>query len=163
MAARITEVRDAAADRVREWWDPTGPDEVRGCYRFDYDSRTAAGRKVFVLPVSYTGSPVTRREDADDYALAVVVVERFPAESAGDPDEAWVDERVEWVEDLLNLLGNARGANLLADPGDPTSGLWPETAEATAVCDLEDLMEKKVFLAVLNVTYREHATHTPEV
>lgn len=162
MAARITEVRDAVAERVRSWWGPTGADEVVALYRVQIDADELVGRKVYVIPTTFAGVPADRGEDQDDYTFAVIVAEKYPSESAGDPAEAWVDERVAWCERLLQgVLGSARGTRILA--ASATGGLWPEAAELTAVYDVEELAERKLFLSVLTVTYREHAAHAPEV
>jgi hypothetical protein len=159
MAARIAEVRDAAAAKITAAWSPADPDGVVARYRVDIDSATHEGRKVYVFP-SATASPepATRGEDVFDYTLAFMVIERFTAaDGMGDPAEAWVDERVAWVEWLWKLLGDARAERLLADEEDPDSGLWPEVAEITTVYDLEELAERKLFVSVVTVTYREHS------
>lgn len=153
MAARVTEVRDAAVGRVGDWWAPVAPDEVVGLSRVDIDSATLTGRKVYVFRSAYARAPATRGEDQGDYTLQVMVVERYA--DPGDPTEPWVDERVDFCDQLVEVLGDARGGRLLADPGDPTSGLWPETAEVAEVHDIEELAERKLFVSIMTVMYRE--------
>lgn len=155
MAARIVEVRNGVVARVAAWWEPAAPDEVSAPWDLDLDTGKMKGRKVQVFPSTYTGGPVTRGQDQDDYTLVVLVAEVF--EPSGDIPPEWVDERVAWCESLLDLLGDPRAERLLAVDGAPDSGLWPETAECTTVYDLEELTERKLFLSVLTITYREHA------
>jgi len=157
MAARITEVRNAVAAAINAAWvsRESVNDEVVTLSRVTIDSATHAGRKVYVFRSAYAEVPVTRDEDQGDYTIAVMVVERYAGQ--GHPPESWVDARVDWCEWLVNLLGDARGPRLLAVEGQPDSGLWPEVAEVTTVHDLEELTEKKLFVSVLNVTYREHS------
>ena len=155
MSARIIDVRDALAERINDAWaaDMEDADEVLTPYRFDIDSATHTGRKVYVFPSTYTGVPATRADDQNDYGLVVIVVERYTL--AGDPPDEWIDERVTWCEWLLGIVGNARGDRLLATGDD--DGLWPETAECTTVYDLEELSERKLFVSVITLTLREHA------
>lgn len=161
MPSRIVEVRDAAATLVEtEWAAEFGPlganDEVIARYTVDIDSSKITGRKVYVFPSTIAGRPIARGDDEKDYTLAFLIVERFTADDGqGDPDEEWVDERVEFAEWLENLLGDPRRDRLLADIGDPNSGLWPEVSEVTTVCDLEELAERRLYVGVVTVTYRE--------
>src|SRR6476620_11258946 len=101
MPARITEVRDAAKAKIEAWegWSPGSDDAVVARYSFDVDSKTHTGRKVYIVP-SAADSPesVTRAEDAKDYTLTFMTVEKFKAEDGqGDPPDEWVDERVRFV------------------------------------------------------------------
>lgn len=153
MAARITEVRNGVVDKITSAWGPTGNDAVIGLTRVDIDSKAVAGRKVYVFRSGYSTTPADRGEDQGDYTVAVMVVERYTGQ--GDPPETWIDDRVDWCEWLVRLLGDPRGDRLLATAGDPYSGLWPQSAEVTVVHDIEELAEKKLFVSVLSVTYRE--------
>jgi hypothetical protein len=58
-----------------------------------------AGRKVYVIRSATTGGPATRNDDQTDYSIAVLVVERYT--DAGDPSREWIDERVDWVHDMI--------------------------------------------------------------
>ena len=153
MAARIVEVRDAVVERVAAWWRPAAPDEVKGPAECDLDTSQMLGRRVQVFPSTYTGGPVDRSDDQNDYTVVLVVTEVF--KDAEEVPVAWVDELMAWTEELLNEVGSVRAERLLAT-AEPGSGLWPETAECTTVYDLEELTDKKLFLSVLTVLYREH-------
>ena len=159
-AARIKEVRDAAVAKILTAWTDRDPavDEVLGKYRADIEAAALGGRKVYVFPISTVGQVVTREEDQNDYALGIWVIERYA--DAGDPTEEWLDVRVAWVEWVWKLLGSPRGPRLLADPGIPDSGLWPDVAEITSVYDHEELVEGKLFASTLSVVYREQVEGT---
>lgn len=153
-ATGITAVRDAAIAKVlAAWTTRTADDTVSGPARADKKLWKARGRGVYVFRSERADQPATRDEDQHDYTLVVWVIEKYP--DAGDPPDEWVDERVNWVEWLLDLLGDPRGERLLATAGDPASGLWPESAALTTVYDVEDLTEHKAFSSVITVTYRE--------
>lgn len=159
MAARINEVRDALAERVREIWGPTAPDEVVACHRVEIDSRKIAGRKVYVFGTAYGGYPVTRATNEYEYALSILVVEKFAdpdGEAATEVTDEWIDERVAFVDALVVGLTDARAANLLTDEDDDSVGLWPQTYDVQAVLDTRELTEKKLFVSQLDITYREH-------
>jgi hypothetical protein len=155
--ARIVEVCDAVVTKVGNWWvsRENAEDDVTAPFDFDLDTAVLAGRQVWVFPSTYTGDPVTRGEDLNDYTVVITVAEMFASEGA--ITTTWVRARIAWCETLLTLLGDARGERLLAVEGEPDSGLWPQTAEATTVYDLEELADRRLFLAVLTITYRESA------
>lgn len=155
MAARIVEVRNAVVARILAAWVGRGADDnVTGPYRLDIDTKKLKGRQVYVFPSSTTGGPAYRGDDQNDYTLVVLVAEVYTGK--GNPPDAWVDARVEFCEWLnQTVLGDPRAPRLLAVEGVEDSGLWPETAEVTTVYDIEELAEKKLFLSVLGVTYRE--------
>lgn len=145
MAARIVEVRNALAAAITTWWTPSAPDAVLTPWRFDLDSKTHTGRKVYVFPSEYARENVARGREQCDYAFALIVAERY--EEQGQPPDSWTDERVEWCESLLEHLDTP--GNLLL------SSLWPQEAAVTTVFDLEELSARKLFFSVLNLTYRE--------
>jgi hypothetical protein len=156
--ARIILARDALKDRIDEIWTDRGDpdnDEVLAPWSYRIDSKALTGRKVLVFPTTYAGVPVTRDEDQDDYGFVLLVVERYTEQ--GDPPDAWVDERVDFCEQLLEAVGNPRLFRLLAEEGDPDSGLWPQEAGVNPVYDVEELQERKLFMSALEITYREHA------
>lgn len=156
--SRILPVRDALRDTINEWWeerDDPENDEVLCPWKFPIQTAGIAGRKVVIFPSAYAGVPVTRAEDQDDYSHTILVVERYREQ--GDPPNEWIDERVNFCEGLLERVGNPRLPRLLPAEGEPNSGLWPQVAEMQTICDAEELHERKMFFAVLNVTYREHA------
>ncbi len=153
MAARTTEARDAIVSLIAGWWTPTAPDAVLAPWRFELRMKSHAGRKVYVLPSEYATENVTRAQEQGDYGYAVLVAERYTP--ADDPPDAWVDERVAWVEGLYGLL-SASDLRLLADPGEPCSGLWPDRVEVSTVLDYPALTQGKLFLSEIRATFREH-------
>lgn len=153
MAARVTEVRDAVKGAVEAWWQPSAADEVLTAWRADLDVKGWRGRKVYVFPAEYATENVTRADEQGDYTLSVLVAERCP--DAGDPLDAWLDDRAAWVESLYEML-SAPALRLLPTPGEPYSGLWCERAAVVSVYDLEMLTQAKMFMSEIAVTYREH-------
>jgi hypothetical protein len=145
MAARIVEVRNALAAVISAWWTPSNPDAVLAPWRFDIDSKTHTGRKVYVFPSEYGSENIARGFSQDDYAFVLLVVEKY--DEQGFPPDAWTDERVEWCESLLGVLGDPESLLL--------SSLWAQETAVSTVFDLEELTARKLFLSVLNVTYRE--------
>lgn len=169
-ATGITAVKDALVARIDANWvtlaaaQLTPPaadqrarqsdqDEVIGRARFDLDAGSLRGRKIVVFRGGRADEPASRSEDQYDYLLALWVVERYT--DPGDPSEEWIDERVEWCEWLLTLIGSPRRPPLLADANNPNAGLWPQVAAIEEVYDEQELSENKLFLATLSVTYRE--------
>jgi hypothetical protein len=158
MSARIVEVRNAVVTRINGAWTSRGSidDAVSGPWRLDLDTKKVKGRQVYVFPSSYSGGPENRLEDENDYTLVVLVAEVY--RGTGDPPDEWLDERALFCEWLANeVLGDPRAERLLAEPSDPGSGLWPESVEVTTVYDVDELVQKKLFLSVLTATFREQA------
>lgn len=152
-ATGITAVRDALAALIDELWDTDDPaDEVVTKSSPDIDTSALKGRKVYVLRASRADEVANRGEDANDYTLVILVVEKF--RNQGEAPEEWIDERVAWVEWLLNAVANPRGTRLLADEDVPGSGLWPQEAELAVVLDAEEI-GRGLFASQINVTYRE--------
>lgn len=145
MAARIVQVRNALAAAISAWWTPSAPDAVLTPWRFDLDTKTHTGRKVYVFPSDYTTENIARGFEQGDYGFTLIVAEKY--EEQGEPPDAWTDERVEWCESLYQLLADPEALLL--------SSLWPQEAAVTTVFDLEELSARKLFFSVLNVTYRE--------
>lgn len=166
--ARVNEVRDALAARIEAAWIPYATsivtpatatqrarageqDEVITAARWEIKERVHRGRKIYVVRDRLAGRPGTRGEDEQDYGFLVFVAEFY--RDQGEPPDEWVDERVEFCEWLLRLLGNPRAGRLLPDSA--SGGLWPQEAEITVVVDREELDERKLFASMLTLTYRE--------
>ena len=110
MAAQITTLADALTAAVLAAWNASlvapatvaAPDEVSREYVADVDLDSLTGRKVYVFSGSdYENGPVTRGEDEWVYRIQAVIVERY-AEGAGRPPKAWMDARVEFVQNIVS-------------------------------------------------------------
>jgi hypothetical protein len=155
-ATGLNAVRDALVALIDAAWDRDDPDdEVSGKSYLDIDSAKLKGRKVYVFRAGRADEPADRSEDQNDYGMLVLVVERWTEQ--GDVPEEMIDEFVAWVEWLLKTVGDARTVRLLGD-ADAGTGLWPEMAEIAVALDVEEITERKLLVAQLNVTYREQAT-----
>lgn len=153
--ARIDEVCDAVVELIDDNWNPSDPDEVSAPDELEIDTKSLSGRHVYVFATAYGGNPATRGQDSNDYEVTVIVAEKYG--DSGRPTQAWRRYLTRWCEWLLGIIANDRGARLLADEGDPDSGLWVEEAETSVVFDVEELTTKKLFLSVMKIRYREHA------
>jgi len=153
---RIVCVRNALACRILELWygqqPPPDGDEVLTPWVYRIDSDKIIGRKVMVFADAFSQVTANRRDDQNDYTYTIMVVERYTEQ--GDAPDEWIDERVKFCEELITKLGDARGEWLLSG-GVQGLGLWPEIAEITTVYDAEELHERKLFVSVLSITYRE--------
>jgi len=140
MAARIVDLCDAVVALL-----PTGAERV---YEVSIDAETLEGRAVYVFPSKYGYLEVlTRADDQSEYAVSVLIAERYP--DAGPAPKAWLDERVEWVQDnVLDVLDDPRGA-------EPVEGYVPWQSEVQTVYDVEELVNRKLFLSVVVITYRQ--------
>lgn len=120
--------------------------EAARAYRQELDLGKFTGRKVRIFPSRYTSPDViTRKEDFYDIFLTVVIAERY-AQPNYPPDD-WIDERVNWVETLFNLFGNARAPYRLGR-------YWSQTADVTVVYDWDLLNEDKVFWSEIELGFR---------
>lgn len=145
MPARVIDAADKVVSAIEEFWGPTPPAGVERVYLIDIDSGTLEGRRVYVLPGSFTWDEhITRIETFHDNTVSVLIVERLtclPAEQT-----AWLDERVEFVEALLDLFND--------DQNPPTPGLWLQNGGVDPVYDLEELSQRNLFFSVLSLTLR---------
>ncbi len=153
MGARVVEVRNGLREKIDAYWTVRSDednDEVIGRWLFDIASETLLGRKVIIVPVSYLTGVANRTEDRGDYQLVVVVVERYTEQ--GPATDEWVDDRVMWCELLMTHITDPRAAKLLATNDE--DGLWPDVSDVL-VYDVEELTQRKLFLSVITVTFRE--------
>ena len=147
MAARILEVCDAVADRLRA--DNPGL-AVERVYVADLDPPPAA-RTVYVFPLGFGQQDGgTRGEDVTDYRVGVVAVCRSPVVP---PAADWVDAELTFVvESVFNPLQDARDGAAALDGG----RLVPQAAEVVSAFDPEQIAAG-VFFADVSITYREYA------
>jgi hypothetical protein len=120
--------------------------EVTRAYRQELDLGKFTGRKVRVFPKSYTSPDViTRREVLWQASLVIVVAERFT--DNGFPDNAWMDERIVWVEqNIFDVFGNVEPFRL--------GKYWCESADVTVAYDWELLNEDRVFWSETELVFR---------
>lgn len=148
--ARIIEVRDALKARIEELWPvedrASADDEVLAPLVFRLKAETTKGRKVFILASAYVKEIASRSSDRCDYTYVILVSERYRGQ--GHPPDEWITERISFCEWLIDSIGDARGPRLL-------NSLWPERSAITAVLDYDEMVERKLFGAAMEITYRE--------
>lgn len=159
--ARITEVASAVAGFLGRHCDPESDVTVERVYSTSWldpdlylDNPTLAdrftGRRVYVAGLAQRQQgPATRAEDANDYDVAVIVIERYTGEEAEVPDE-WLDDRTAWVEaEVYDRLGDAR-----EEDDEPVPGAFPVSQEIQqANPDL--LREQRLFWSEAVITFRK--------
>ncbi len=148
--ARINEVCDAVVQRIKQAWGPISPDDIERAYAIPLQLDKIAGRRLYVFPAKYASlEPANRGEDLREYTVPMLAVERFT--DAGLPDRDWLDERVNWVEEMIwQLCENPRDATPLLGT------LWPQTSDVDTY-DPEMLNQKKCFWSEIEIVFREVA------
>lgn len=147
---RLVQVCEAACGAVTTAWEPAEPDECTRDWVTEEDLATLEGRKVFVLPGgAKTIDRLTRGSLLNEYAVSIRVIERYTDRDR--PPAVWIDERVKFLDTILGALDITAAASYLL------GSLWTETIEVTEVCDLTELMVRKLFYAEIEVAFREKA------
>jgi hypothetical protein len=144
--ARVLAACDGVAEAINAVWMPVPPDVCRRSYGEEIDADRLDGRRVLVMPTSARwAEQITRAAGLHENGVSVLVVERYA--QAGKPIEEWMDERVAWVQDLLDLFDNARYPRALAD-------FYPQGTNVEPVYDQEEYLSRKLFVSVLQLTLR---------
>lgn len=122
-------------------------------YEVEYDLGTIEGLYVNVFPAMYGISErATRSEDYLDVMTAIVVLERYTQPDK--PPKAWLDDRVQWVENLVfSPLVKIECPLLL-------NAFWESSVKVTTVYDWTFLRQQKVFWSEVEVSFRRIRTRT---
>lgn len=154
MASRILTVCDAAVARINSVWGPASPDTVARAYRWKPSQRelnSLVGRHVRVFPASYGDELENRGEDRHRFGVSIIALERCA--DAGVPPDAWMDERLEWVQDkiadALDYDGRG-GASAFLTAG--SMKLLTETIEV-ATYDVEYQESLHLFWSEIEMTF----------
>jgi len=143
--ARIIQAADAAVALILAGWTGRGADD--GAERVyaptinlsGDDAPRLAGRHVYVFPGPYSAEQLDRADQWRRHSLRALVVERYA--DAGDPTRAWVDERVNFVEQrVFNPLANQSLKLVGQMTPDPEF-----VATIDELCDRAILQEHKTF------------------
>lgn len=140
MGARILDLCDAVVALL-----PAGAERV---YEVSIEAESLATRVVYVFPTTYGYlETLTRKDDQSEYKVSILIAERYTG--AGAAPNAWLDERIEWVQDnILDVLDDPRSS-------EPVDGYVPWQSEVSPVYDIEELVQRKLFLSVVVITYRQ--------
>jgi hypothetical protein len=148
---RINAIRRAVVALLESKWNPTAPSEVLESFTYDVRTESFTGRKVLVFPDGYAARPLDRSEDENDYGFQIWIAEKYTAQAAAIPDD-WVAERIAFAVQVSQWF-DARVVPLMPTCPDAR----PVEAEVTTVYDVVDLIEHRLFVAVVRVVILEEA------
>jgi len=157
MAARACEFAEAVRAALEAAW-PTEETPPTFVVDDDWDVETIdelneiVGRWVVVSDETYSQiEAASRSEDVEEYAIAVAFLERYTgtSDTLGKVPKAWKEERKRLVQDNLYRYLNNHRENVIVP------GAWTETCEVSVVMDRELMRKSRVFVSVVEVTYRE--------
>jgi hypothetical protein len=147
MAARIVELADLLVTAIQTAASTTATVERVWEAQVNPDDLTSLGkndRRVWVFPLEDAdGGPVSRAQDSTLYTFGVLVAEK--CFTAGAMPRAWIDERVQWVDEKVK--------EVTTDARDRFGGAYPESRE-TDMPDA-DAARAKVFWMLTRVTLRD--------
>lgn len=167
--ARIIDVCDALVTEVYDHWlttygPPIFPSEVKRSYVAPANLDRLQGRRVWVFPATWNqetssrGLPDDPANSINDYAVVLVIAERYAGEGAGDPIDSdtargWIDERVEFAQSIYDLVSDfGKPVMLQVDGRRP---IFCESAEPVDVYDEATLSQDKCFWCRMGFTLRE--------
>lgn len=160
--SRVIEVCEALADKIKAVWQTAG---VRPGAEVSTDlvvelewDKCPAKRTVYVVPLAYSDSPLTRAVDNNDYTIAIGVVNRKPATNQQDLSD-WAKQEIKWFADNIASLSAIRDAELtVIRDGELSGTLYAENDNGvTVVYDKENLRKNKVFYSEFVITFREES------
>lgn len=146
--AKCIQLADAAAQRISAAWNPVAPNEILRDYVIPAKVDAIVGRKVWIWPVAHaTQGPATRAADIEEHQIALVIAERYTGTEPR-PPKAWIDERVNFVEQSIwDLLSDVRNQFLVEN-------VWPQSGEIL-VFDWTMLNKLQTFWSEIELTFRE--------
>lgn len=155
-ATEILTLCDALVERVNSAWSPKTPDQVERFYvgPKNDELKDLRGRRVYFAPNTYTDEPASRGESLNSYEVVGFVVERCRETGRAYPSVEWIDERVDFVKQLIDWLDFARDTeNGLLTVGNRR--IWTQTLEPVDVYDQDALEDFGTFIATLRWGFRE--------
>lgn len=163
---RLFDAADAAVAVIAAAWaagpagGPTPPDEVAVLDAADVvlnpdDPEVIAGRKVYVVPASFTTpAQFDRSEVPCRYTLGVIVVERYT--DPGVMPSSWVRERVAWAG--KTVFGPLRNPGLVLAGTMRPDFEGEDAGVIDEVWDLALLTQRKAFWSAMQFRYVELET-----
>ena len=145
--ARIIDVCDEIVAYLTTNWVGTAP-TIERTYLPDFIAEEFTGPKVYVIGTAFPQvEMLDRTGDIDAYVVSVIYAEK--STDAGTPTTAWIDERMNRVdEQIYDRLKEHRVVLL-------DSKLWPESADVTTLYDYDFLKERNLFLSEVVFEFRE--------
>ena len=153
LADRHYEAADGAAALITAAWAPAEPDGVTRDEVAEETYATMEGRQVFVFLTEAGAAEVerlNRGEVVNGFKISVRCYEKYT--DPGRPTAAWMDERRTWLDTIYTALDKStEGQRMLTT-------LWTQTLEITDVTDAEAVAELNLFVASIEVEFREVAS-----
>jgi hypothetical protein len=160
--ARIIDVRDGCVSAIVTAWNasasPMGSNDACSAeYEFplaENDLAGMSGRKVYVYPRRRDRREhASRSQYFNDYEIGIAIAERYTA-AAGLVPTAWVDARVNFVEQMVIDTIDYDEETSYAT-GYLLGALWCTEIEVVDVYRPEDLARLKLFFSEVVMTFRE--------
>lgn len=149
---RLLDVCNRVVTTIRDAWKDCDPQAVQRNWLPDYDAKTLTSRRVSVYPVSANQALRDSRGTVfNEYQIAVIVADKYAL--PGDPSDEWLDATAVFVGQIFDRLSDET-----VDPiftGITKGTMWPESAEITAVYDVDRLRQDKLYVAEFVITYQE--------
>lgn len=138
----------------------SGAASVEYDYDFEEDLGTLGGMAITVMPLRYGQSePATRREDAHDLVLGLIIREKYgePSEPTKAVPKSWMMERVAFVQnEIFNPLSDSRTQfEVPTGVGSAIEQYWCQFAEVTIAYRWQFMKQHKVFWSEVELTYRK--------
>lgn len=152
MASTLLAIADALVTKIDADWNPTAPNAVSRKYLPDIPNPKdfTEGRQVWVVPAVATQADIaSRAKDRNVFTLWVLFTAKFPADTQGQPTQSWIDDEVDFVEDVWRLVTEARGTLLPSPLDDVVAG----ESRMPVLYDDELLRENRLFHTGIEVVY----------
>lgn len=159
MAAGIIELCDQVVALIEAEWEPGLPNQVERVYVAPATVEELAsltGRKVYVFPGRKLTKGATDREcDAIDWSVGILCIERYT--DAGLLPKEWMDQRVEWQEDVVEYAIDYDGREGWLEFN---SRQLRTMSIETEVYDVDKHEEFKLYWSETEVIFEEPAAET---
>lgn len=154
--ARILDVCDAAVALIAAAWSPAAPDGASRIYAKDIALQKSAGatllagRQVYVFPkANQLDSVIDARTKLNKYSFGIVIAERY-ADGPGPVPDAWMDARVDFVEQSI--------LKTLSDLTVRLSGAWIDPRRLQGidgVYDRDEMQKRLAFWSTCSFTFQD--------
>lgn len=153
MNETVIELCEAVVAKIAARWQPTSPSAVTFTHTPGVVIKELEGRQIQVGFEEWGQEDIADKLHDVNYFVIVVDVFEVYGEQ-GDPTNAWVNERVNFVGDLWRMLSNPRVPPLFPSP---LNDVYPRsTARGRQGITREWLDEDKLFGMQIVIVYERH-------